>query len=63
MEVGRHRGDRKLLEPGAIAKKTRFSELAESNPGSSFRQMQVTIVVFGLEKQLWLCFISWPIFV
>lgn len=38
------------------------SELAQGYPGSSFRQMQVTILVFGLEKQLWLCFISWPIF-
>lgn len=33
-----------------------FSELAQGNPGSSFRHMQVTILVFGLEKQLWLCF-------
>lgn len=28
-----------------------FSELAQGNPGSSFRHMQVTILVFGLEKQ------------
>lgn len=47
-----------------IVKKIHFMlvSLAPGSPGSSFRQVQVTILVLGLEKQLWLCFIPRPMF-
>lgn len=34
--------------------------LAQGNPGPPFRRMQVTVLVFGLEEQLWLCFTPRP---
>lgn len=34
--------------------------MAQGSLGSSFRQIQVTIFVFGLKTRPWLCFIFWP---
>lgn len=33
---------------------------AQGSPGSSIRQTQVAISIFGLETQPWLCFVFWP---
>lgn len=63
MEVESHGDEGKLAGASVVTAKEilGFSTLAPGNPGSSFRHMQVTILVFGLEKQLWLCFTRWPV--